>query len=817
MRKSIHVIISTAILTALACLAVSCSGGKMSFKIDSKGLLSMTAGGKTEIAPSTLGMVAVGKTLYAPLSAQVSSDKVVLTFEQGDVVLSKKIRPNGSLRLEVIEIPDEIDTFFFGPYECPETVEIGEMVGACWHADGSLVCIQSLNPKTVGQFEEPRDHFGIGEAPFINNTGFTSPGVTAAGISQGKYVLGCHADNFTRTRIVNVTGGLSNVVAEAIPAPEGQIAGAAVILTRADSKEEMLEDICSIEIEEGLPHPTIDGEWAKTSPHAADIYFDFGGGDIDMQIRTIQKAGVKWIYFSDPFKSWGHFKVSPNKYPGGEEQFKSFADKARAAGANVGMHTLSNFIHTWDEYVTPFPNKDLLAYDPTPIKNDLSITGTEIFIGEQLNYAVKQNLSIVRLGDELIQFDHFDAERMCLTGCKRGFYGTTAAAYPAGTILTHLSDHGYATLFPNHALQDDMADHIAEFINKFGMKRMSFDGLEGCRYTGHGEYGTNSYVKRVFDGISDHNIISDASTSSHYRWHALTYFNWGEPWYDSDQRGGMYNYRARNVDYFSRNLLPGMLGWYKVGNSSRIYEPTLPETLEFIISRSVAYQSGLCLSWGIPEGEKADNYLKIVKDWQDFRFSVKVPDEILERMKVERSDWHLERDGDKWKLSEMVVQDYDMRFTDRMQTIIQKESGTSTDNPWNISGKYHLSNCVIDRGSIDKSIDPITEPAYFRIRVGYPTENGQLHELAFCGGWYGGERLKFNVTANAGEFLEYRGGKTLYRYDKDYNFIESVEGTGEEVVIKGADLQGVTVKYGLTNDALTMQMRYIRTLQTFEF
>ena len=817
MKKSRFIEILTVAAIALSEIAgfSSCSSDRMSFKIDSKGMLSMTAVGKTQIAPSTLGMAAVGKTLYAPLSAQVSSDKVVLKFEQGDVTLSKLVRPNGSLRLEVTGIPDEIDTFIFGPYECPESVAVGEMVGACWHADGSLICIQSLNPKTVGQWEEPRDHFGIGSAPFTNNTGFTSPGATSAGISEGKYVLTCHADNFTRPRTVDVIG-FQNVIAEPIPAPEGSIVGAAIILTMADSADAMLAEISDIEIEEGLPHPTIDGEWAKTSPHAIDTYFVFGGGDMDMQIRTVEKANVNWIYFSDPFQSWGHFNVNTNKYPGGDAQLRELADKARAAGAQVGMHTLSNFIHTWDEYVTPVPHKDLLAFDPTPIKNDLSITGTENFIGEQLNYANKNNLSIVRLGDELIQFDHFDAERMCLTGCKRGFYGTTAAAYPAGTILTHLSDHGYSTLFPNHALQNEMADNMADFINKFGMKRMSFDGLEGCLYTGHGEYGTNSYVKRVFDSITDHNIICESSTSSHYRWHAVTNFNWGEPWYDSDMRGGMYNYRARNVDYFSRNLLPGMLGWYKFVNSDRIYEPTLPETVEFMVSRGVAYGSGITLSWALEESAKADSFLQKIREWEEFRLSVKVPDEIRKRMMVERSDWHLEKDGDKWKLSEMVVQNYDLRYTDRMQTVIQKESGTSTDNPWSTADKCHLSNCVIDRGSTNKDIKPIVEPAHFRIRVGYPTEKGQLNGLAFCGGWYGGEILSFNVKAEAGEYLEYYGGTTLYHYDKDYNFIEKIEGKGREIVINGANLGGVSVKYALTNDDLAMSMRYIRTLQTFE-
>lgn len=805
-KSSIFSILAAVILLCLT----SCSSRDMSFRIDSEGLLSMTSSGKTSIAPSPVGMACVDGKLYAPLSAATKDGKISLSFECGNAVLSKEVRDDGSLRLEVVTIDDGIDTFFFGPYVCPGCNGVGDIVGAAWHEDGSLLCIQSLNPKTVGQF------IGTEYMPGTNETGFPGPGLKVAALDGDNAILSCHADNFTRPRVVPfIPSGLKNVVAEPIPAPEGSIVGAAVIITSACDADEMLQKISQIEIEEGLPHPTLEGEWAKTSPHASDIYFDFAGGDIDQQIRIVERAGANWIYYSDPFESWGQFEVSPAKFPGGDAQFKASVDKALSHGINVGTHTLSNFVHTYDRYVTPVPDKDLLEFDPTPLKEDISATDTEILIGDALNYSVKQTLSLVRIGDELISFDRFDPERCCLAGCRRGAFGTAATAHAAGSTVTHMADHGYATLFPNHALQSDMAGNIGDFMARFGLRRLSFDGLEGCTYTGHGEMGTNTFVKTVFDHAGG-DLICDASTSSHYRWHALSYFNWGEPWYDSDRRGGSYNYRACNQDFFHRNLLPGMLGWYKVCNSDRKYEPTLPETLEFIMSRTVAYQAGLLLSYSIGESPKADSYLDMVKMWQDFRFTADIPQEIRERMKVQKSDWHLEKKDGKWLLSEMFIHEYDLGFTDRKQTIVQMESGTSSYQPWGNYGSCHMSNCILDRSAPDASIPGITEPAHFRIRVGTPEEKGQLHELAFCGGWYGAEILKFDVTAYAGDYLEYYGGKTLYRYDKDYNLIETVEGVGSEVVYRGTGLGGVTVRYNLSNDDLTMMMKHIRTIQTFE-
>ena len=799
------------IISLIIVVIYSCSGPEMAFRIDAEGMLSMKAAGRVEISPSPLGLVSIADTLFAPVSARIKSDIVTLSFDRGDVQILRTVRNDGSLRLEVKEIDDVFDTFYFGPYSCPSSTQIGDIAGAAWHADGSLVCIQSLNPKTVGEF------IGKEYMPKVNETGFPSPGLRVAYLDGDNAVLSCHADNFTRPRVVPfIPSGLKNVVAEAIPAPEGSIAGSAIILTRAADADAMLEAINLIEIEEGLPHPTIDGEWAKTSPHAADIYFDFGGGDIESQIRTVERAGVNWIYFSDPFESWGHFDVSERKYPGGDAQFKASADNALSHGINVGTHSLSNFIHTYDSYVTPVPDKDLLSYDPTPIRDELSATGTEIHIGEELNYAVHQTLSLVRIGDELIRFNGFDSDALCLTGCERGAFGTEASAHPAGSMLYHMADHGYATLFPNHALQSSMAGRLGDFMSRFGLRRLSFDGLEGCTYTGHGEYGPNAFVKTVFDHAGG-DLICDASTASHYRWHALSYFNWGEPWYDSDRRGGSYNYRATNQDYFHRNLLPGMLGWYKVCDSDRRYEPTLPETLEFIMSRTVAYKAGLLLSYTLEESPKADSYLSMVKMWQDFRFSVDVPRDIREKMKGRRTDWHLEKDGDRWILSEISVNEYDLGFTDRKQTIVQMESGTSSYQPWGNYGSSHMSNCIIDRSSTSGDVEPIVEPAHLRVRVGTPEEKGQLHELALCGGWYGAEIIRFDVTACAGDYLEYYGGKTLCHYDKDYNLIETVEGEGDELIFDGASLSGVTLKYNLSNDDLTMTMKHIQTVNRYEF
>jgi len=813
----------TAILAGLMFLtasAVSMAKGpeKMSFKVGNDGKVTVRYCGKTYIDRSNIGLVLLNGELMEPVAAKRTGSQIKLYYPGCEVILEMRERERGSVRLEVTSLPDAVDAFIFGPYECPDAVEIGDAIGAAWMQDGSVACIQSLNPKTQGEiFIHRVGERGVGgeqeaEICYSNEPLFTLPSNSVAGRSAGKIVLSCSAINYTRPH--RIYGG--NTMAEAIPAPEGGIEGAAIVLTCASDASDLLGQIGRMEVEEGLPHPTIDGEWAKTSPHATDLYLVFNNGDIESQIRMAERAGVHWIYFSDPFKSWGHFDINTDLYPGGIEQFKQVISEAKKHDINIGFHTLSNFIHTHDPYVTPVPHKELLSFDPTPIAAGISAEDKEIRISEALGYEARGSVGAVRIGDELITYESFDKDALTLRNCVRGAFGTVAAAHAKGDTLAHMSDHGYGTLFPTVALRDEMADNIGRLISECGIRRMSFDGLEGCRVTGHGDLGTSAFVQRVMEHCGN-DLICDASTRNHYRWHAHSYFNWGEPWYDFQRYGGMYRYRVKNSDFFDRNLLPRMLGWYGIFSGGGRFESSMPEVVETILSHMVAYNAGMCIVVSEEEGSKLDTYLDMMKLWQDFRFSVDVPEEVRERMCNERSDWHLERKDGKWLLSELFLEDYDMAYCDRAVTT---ESGTTGygSGDQSLRNSSHRSLIVLDSSTPGKGIPAVTEPLHCRIRVGTPEDSGQLKDLTFSGGWYGSPVLSFKLTANAGEYLEYRGGKQLYRYDSNYNLIETIDGEGNELYVDGNGLCAYTLDYDTVGDgSMVLMLKYIRTIRQYEF
>jgi len=821
-------VLATALLTSLTGFAIG-KDTEMNFKLSREGKVTVTYAGKTYIESSNIALVLVDGMLREPTAARQNGTEIAVDFGGCEVILERKDREGGSVRLEVVSIPDKVDAFIFGPFVSPDAVEAGEYIGAAWQNDGSAVCIQSLNPKTQGEFflyqkgnaahTDNSRQFANSVICFENDPDFTLPSGLSAGLSDEKTVLSCAAMNYTRPHtLLHSMTGMKNIQAEAIPAPEGSIVGAAIVLTCARDASDLLDQIGKLELDEGLPHPTIDGEWAKTSPHATDLYLVFNSGESDAQFRMAERAGVHWIYFGDPFDSWGHFDIDTSCYPGGKEEFIDVINEAKKHNINIGFHTLSNFIHTFDPYVKPVPHKDLLAFDPTVITGDITAEDSVIYIAEALNYSVLQTLGAVRIGNEIITYEEFDQDGLSLKGCHRGAFETIASHHRKGDTITHLADHGYKTLFPSASLQSEMAGRIGALIAESGIRRMSFDGLEGCRYTGHGSYGESAFVKTVFDACGN-DLICDASTVSHWRWHAHSYFNWGEPWYDYQRRGGMYNYRVKNNEIFERNLMPNMLGWYSFFPGRDRFEPTLPETVEYILSRTVAHNAGTCIVVDIEEGDLLNSYLDMIRLWQEFKFTAEIPDNIRDRMKEERTDWHLEKQDGKWILSEMFIQDYDMGYCDNS---VITESGTTGYNSSEASLKNssHRSNIVLDRSTREKGVPGIIEPFHCRIRVGTPQDSGSLRNLTFSGGWFGSPILSFEVTAGAGEYLEYRGGKTLYRYDRDYNLIETVEGTGSELVVNGNSLSAFTVDYDLIGDnpdqkPMVLMLKYIRTKGIF--
>lgn len=741
--------------------------------IDKAGRLMLADEKRTFLNASPVGILIHDGCAYLPDSAEIDGTKVVLHYPCGDCTLTVDICDRYH-KLTVCAVPEGSDGFIFGPYTAANASSIGEIIGAGWADDGSAVCIQALMPKVSGGLRVP-----IRE----NRTGLSLDGLgTAAANVEGNITLQCSAHDRTRPTTMEHCG-MKDALVLPVPGPDGTIPGAAVALLTADSADELLDIIGEMELAEGLPHPTYHGNFAKKDRRAASYYLILGGSGLtnEERIRMAGRAGVSCVYFSSVIDKWGHFTIDKENFPGGIEEVAQNSDIAKEYGVDIGAHTLSNFIHTFDEYVTPVPHDHLLVMDRTTLTKPLGMGETEVFLADENNYSRESTLNVFRVGDELITFEAYDAERGCVTGCKRGAFDTVEASHEAGTEAARLWDHGYRTLFPDIELQNEVADAMGVLFRDGKIRRMSFDGLEGCYYTGAGEYAVADFVRRVF-AITGNEMICDGSITSHYLWHAFTYCNWGEPWYDDVRRGGMYANRMSHLPFFKRNLIPCMMGWYAVWLNRGRYEATPPENMEFILSRAAAFDAGLALSVGCDVAKKHGlfgEYLDLTRLWGDFRLEADIPDDVRERLQEETSNWHLEKTDDGWKLTELIVRTRDLDYGDR---IVEAEAGL-VDNKVKASTRKdrrnHSSHVIYDG-----PYEGVKETLRFRIRVGEPG-HGLMENPEF-------PNLKFKLTAEGGDYLVYDGGMELYHYDPNFNLKEVVTGEGTPIVLGFSQIRYTT-------------------------
>jgi len=92
-------------------------------------------------------------------------------------------------------------------------------------------------------------------------------------------------------------------------------------------------------------------------------------------------------------------------------------------------------------------------------------------------------------------------------------------------------------------------------------------------------------------------VINDASNPGHYFWHIYTRMNWGEPWY-AGFRESQLQLRLKNQQFYRRNLMPSMLGWFSLKPETSL------EDIEWMLARGAGFDAGFGLATSIEAVEK---------------------------------------------------------------------------------------------------------------------------------------------------------------------------------------------------------------------
>ncbi len=575
----------------------------------------------------------------------------------------------GYLTFEIIDIKpfEKVEIVIWGPYSTTISETIGECVGVVRNSQFALG-IQALNVKTLGGYPTEENDIEPSFNIFEENPVDIKEdwkmkklyrGQTARATEHGS-VLQAYCRNRLKDRIIS-NWGHEKYYAPAFD--DGGVKGSKIALFGCPA-DQALKTIGEIELGEGLPHPVIDGEWVKTARSATASYLiiDFGEGNIEKAIEFTRKAGLKYLYHGGPFDTWGHFILDAKAFPDNWTSMMRCVERAKEQGIRLGVHTLSNFITTNDPYVTPVPDKRLAKVGESVLTNSIDASSEEIGIESPdfFNQMGNNTLHSVVVGDEIIRYREVSENAPWkLLGCVRGAFGTKAVEHNKGEKAGKLMDHPYKVFLSDASLSEEIAVNIAKLFNNTGLLQTSFDGLEGVWSTGMGQYARNMFTKIWYDNLKSEikgKVINDASNPGHFNWHINTRYNWGEPWY-AGFRESQTSYRLMNQDFFSRNLLPRMLGWFSMSPQTSI------EDTEWLLARAAGFDAGFAfnLSLGSVEANgQSDRIFDAIRTWETARMAGAFPTEQQIRMQDIRNEFHLEQTGDNsWDLYPYYIERFE--------------------------------------------------------------------------------------------------------------------------------------------------------------
>ena len=451
-----------------------------------------------------------------------------LTYAKNDIEAKVKVKVRkGYFTFELVQLSnnDKVQLVLWGPFETTIQETIGETIGVVRNKNFAIG-VQSLNMRTLGGYPTSDD-----ATPTFNIFGTTSlvdvadsldilyRGHTALPKDYGSAIQ-AYTRNRSSERII-ATLKHENYVAPAYK-DEG-VVGSKIALFGCHPNE-VLNIISEIEVSEGLPHPTLNGVWAKKATTATSAYLiqDFGVENIDEAIELTKKAGLKYLYHAGPFENWGHFDLREAQFPANWASLAECVTRAKKKGVKVGVHTLSNFITTNDPYVTPIPDKRLAKVGGSILTKAIGTSDINIEIEAPVyfNQMKNNNLHAVVIGNEIIRYQKIsDKAPWTLLNCERAAFKTTAYSHQKGEKIEKLIDHGYKTFLSNSELTIEMATTLAKLYNEAGVKQISFDGLEGNLSTGMGAYGELLFTKTWFDKLQPkikNDFIMDASRPGHF-------------------------------------------------------------------------------------------------------------------------------------------------------------------------------------------------------------------------------------------------------------------------------------------------------------
>ena len=515
-----------------------------------------------------------------PTGISYNEETSEITFEFASINARAVVtlKDNGNyttMTLTGVDKPEKISlqAVLWGPVKT--TIKDGAISAGVAYDDSFAIGMHMLNTKTVGGWPIEYKEYGYqsdlpstevrkgNEVDYSNSAQFSTWGSSISGYTWD------YTEETERTVALfsEVKGHHSAMTGYHADENAGMI-GSSVGLygTRTDN---ILNVISDIQLTEGLPHPTIDGEWQKSSLKTGQdflVFTDNIWNNLDNDIQMGVDSGVKYLYgqygAGGPWQEDGSYLFNGN-FGGSDENAKIMADKAAESGIYLGTHTLANLINANTEYVVPEATSALSFKGSAELTRDISETDTTIYVSDGYPFSdtvVGSSLKHVRIDGEIFTYSgctQVSESEWRLTGCSRGAYNTSKQEHKAGDTAYKLWSYYTAPFVGGWDSLEPMIERTAEIYGDIGIRAMSTDAFEATKMSAYStlmptEFKNGLYEKLVEKGAID-GFINESSNIDTNTWDAISRVSWGES-------NTPINTLMVLLNYYHKNFLPSMLG-----------------------------------------------------------------------------------------------------------------------------------------------------------------------------------------------------------------------------------------------------------------
>lgn len=403
---------------------------------------------------------------------------------------------------------------------------------------------------------------------------------------------------------------------------------------------------------------TADGVASKDTDMARGSYWflNFAENEVDQVIDCCRKTGFHQVMIDSGAwcTSSGHYLFNTSRYPDGIESLKRTVDRLHGEGILVGMHCFASKVSKIDPYVTPIPDRRFLVERTALLADDLAADATTVRTTGDLSQwpgspvakqkvwegTVEKHQEAV-IDDEIIRYESIGPEGKWDTflGCRRGAWGTKAAAHQAGADCRHYAVDGCINGYiidQETDLLDEVTDRLAGIFNTCGFDMVYFDGCEDVDRRRFDYYAANfqavamgKFTKRPLihkGGGFHHNLwhsFTSSATIDQYPGTYLAYLRAGgtiDQWPTCKDH---IDVTARRVVACQDDMIPGELGWFGINPADGEYDGLQYDEVEYLMCKSLAYDSPISLQTSFGRMEQhplTGDILAMIKRYEALRY-----------------------------------------------------------------------------------------------------------------------------------------------------------------------------------------------------